>query len=190
MGAFFSKQSSTEPTISDCPSKGMQFTLNFVETKFSSIPHASTNDLYDKMNSNDDNSKVVILDIREEKEYNLSHIPNSIWISPKETPQNIVNKLKNEHDIDINPNTDDEKEVDINTCDVYCYCSVGYRSSVMAEKLQNHGIKNVHNLQGSIFKWVNEGKPIIDNNGENVEQVHTYNKVWGVLLDDEKKRVC
>eukprot|EP00483_Globobulimina_turgida_P004107 UN04115 len=73
---------------------------------------------------------------------------------------------------------------------IYCYCSVGYRSSIMTQKLQDYGIKNVHNLQGSIFKWVNEGKPIVDNNENNVTQVHTYNTLWGLLLDDPNKKIC
>ena len=187
-------ETKSNSTISDCPAKGMQFTLSFIETKFSGISHKSTNELYDKINANDNNDElqIVVLDIREEKEYNLSHIPGAIWMSPNETPQSIIEKLQNEHDININVNSDDEdkKEMDNNNVEIYCYCSVGYRSSIMTDKLQRHGLKNVHNLHGSIFKWVNEGKPIVDNDGDNIDQVHTYNQAWGVLLDDKNKRVC
>ena len=79
--------------VGDCPSRGMQFTLGFIENKFSNILHASTDELYEKMNDKENNPNIIILDIREEKEYNISHIPSAICISPNETPENIVNKL-------------------------------------------------------------------------------------------------
>ena len=191
MGAFLcAGETKSDRTINDCPAKGMQFTLSFIEEKFSEVSHKSTNELYDKMNANDNNdqSKLVLLDIREEVEYNLSHIPGAIWMAPSETPEGIIQKLKNEHDININVNPDNDDNNDVHV-EIYCYCSIGYRSSIMADKLQNHGMKNVHNLHGSIFKWVNEGKPIVDNDENNVDQVHTYNQVWGLLVDDENKRV-
>eukprot|EP01084_Bolivina_argentea_P125485 222326_1 len=182
MGSLCTTPKKPETQIGDCPHRRMQFTLNCIEKKYSNISHISTNDLYNKINSENDNSEVVILDIREEKEYSTSHIKDAIWISPKTTPQNIMNTIKNKYNV-----SDDNKD---NNLDIYCYCSVGYRSSHMTQKLQTHGINNVHNLQGSIFKWVNEGKPIVDKNGNNVNKVHTYNILFGLLLDDKNKRVC
>eukprot|EP01084_Bolivina_argentea_P188451 324421_1 len=78
-----SKEAEQITSINDCPSLGMQVTLNFVETKFSDISHSPTHELHDKLTTDLNKSNVVVLDIREEKEFNTSHIPNAIWISPK-----------------------------------------------------------------------------------------------------------
>src|SRR6185295_10757461 len=67
------------------------------------------------------------------------------------------------------------------------YCSVGYRSSALAEKLQKAGFTNVYNLEGSIFNWANEGRPVY--RGTNtVAEVHPYSAKWGKLLDQRFHR--
>jgi hypothetical protein len=43
---------------------------------------------------------------------------------------------------------------------------------------------NVFNLQGSIFQWANEGRPLITN-GHAVHVVHPFNERWGVLLNPQ-----
>ena len=64
---------------------------------------------------------------------------------------------------------------------VVLYCSVGYRSSEMAGYLQKRGFDKVYNLEGSIFAWANEGRPVY-RGGERVHEVHPYDRVWGRLL--------
>ena len=78
---------------------------------------------------------------------------------------------------------------------VVCYCSVGYRSSALAQQLQYELEKPVYremkskimiyNLEGSIFKWANEGKDLEDNRGKKTIVVHPYNLIWGKLLNAE-----
>ena len=78
---------------------------------------------------------------------------------------------------------------------VVCYCSLGYRSSALAQQLSYELNKPVHqelksktviyNLEGSIFKWANEGKDLEDNKGRKTVYVHPYNIVWGKLLNAE-----
>ena len=78
---------------------------------------------------------------------------------------------------------------------IVCYCSVGYRSSTLAQQLGEELLKPKHqairsilelyNLEGSIFKWANEGKDLVDSNGEKTVVVHPYNFVWGKLLRHE-----
>ena len=67
---------------------------------------------------------------------------------------------------------------------IVVYCSVGYRSSSLAEKLQAAGFTNVWNLEGSIFAWANEGRPVF-RGPTNLQpaQVHPYSAKWGQLLD-------
>ena len=64
---------------------------------------------------------------------------------------------------------------------IVLYCSVGYRSSGMAEKLMKDGFTNIHNLEGSLFAWANEGRPVYRGDRQ-VEVVHPYDKKWGKLL--------
>ena len=78
---------------------------------------------------------------------------------------------------------------------VVCNCSLGYRSSALAQQLAYELDKPVHqelksktviyNLEGSIFKWANEGKDLEDNKGRKTVYVHPYNIVWGKLLNAE-----
>jgi rhodanese-related sulfurtransferase len=67
---------------------------------------------------------------------------------------------------------------------IVAYCAVGYRSSALSEKLKQRGFTNVYNLEGSIFQWANEGRPIYK--GEQlVQQVHPFDTKWGQMLKPE-----
>ena len=64
---------------------------------------------------------------------------------------------------------------------IVVYCSVGYRSSKIAQKLEQEGFSSVFNLSGGIFQWANEGRPLFQ--GDRPTQfVHPYNARWGKLL--------
>jgi predicted sulfurtransferase len=65
---------------------------------------------------------------------------------------------------------------------IVVYCSVGYRSSELADKLQEKGFKEVYNLEGSIFKWANEGREIYQDD-QLVNTVHPFNGRWKQFLD-------
>lgn len=65
---------------------------------------------------------------------------------------------------------------------VVVYCSIGYRSAALAERLQEAGFTQVQSLAGSIFQWANEGRPVY-RGGQPVRQVHPYDNQKGVLLD-------
>ena len=63
------------------------------------------------------------------------------------------------------------------------YCSVGYRSEKVSEKL----IKAGSNMYGSIFEWVNQGRPVYDSDGVPTDRVHAFDETWGAwLLKGEK----
>jgi rhodanese-related sulfurtransferase len=64
---------------------------------------------------------------------------------------------------------------------IVLYCSVGYRSSELAQFLMKKGYTEVYNLQGSIFAWANEGRPVYRGK-EWVKVVHPYDRIWGRLL--------
>lgn len=105
---------------------------------------------------------VVLLDARPEKEFAVSHLEGAECVGFESFNKNKVAHLSREDTIVV-------------------YCSVGYRSEKVGEKLQELGFKNVYNLYGSIFEWVNQGNSVVNAYGE-TEDVHTYDKDWSQWL--------
>jgi hypothetical protein len=71
---------------------------------------------------------------------------------------------------------------------IVVYCSVGYRSEKVAEKLLAAGYPHAANLYGGIFEWVNRKQPLVNLEGHPTEYVHAYSKMWGTWLQVKKKR--
>lgn len=69
---------------------------------------------------------------------------------------------------------------------VVAYCSVGYRSAGLADGLGQRGYTRVYNLEGSLFQWANEGRPLVDADGP-VNVVHPYGEPWSDLLDEARR---
>lgn len=111
---------------------------------------------------------VVLLDTRAKAEYNVSHLPNARWVGYD--------------DFDLKQVGDIPKQAK-----VVLYCSVGYRSERVGEKLVAAGYEHVQNLYGSLFEWVNEGNPVVDKAGKPTERVHAYSRLWGVWLQRGEK---
>lgn len=111
---------------------------------------------------------LLILDAREKEEYDVSHIN------------------KGKHVGYDNFKISSLKKVDKKTT-IVVYCSVGYRSEKIAEKLKKEGFTKVMNLQGGIFDWINNGFPVYDNSGKQTQKVHAYNKDWGKWLTKGEK---
>ncbi|WAL59204.1 rhodanese-like domain-containing protein [Thermocoleostomius sinensis] len=65
---------------------------------------------------------------------------------------------------------------------IVVYCSVGYRSAQVTQQLQQQGYSQVFNLEGSIFQWANEHRPLYQAD-RRVQTVHPYNQYWQWLLD-------
>ena len=130
-----------------------------ITRKFPSVAHIKPSQL-----SNDDMSKYIFIDVREPSEYALSHIQGAI-------------NLLDRDEIAALARAYDSKTV-------LLYCSVGYRSSLMAQKLVESGVLNVKNMEGSIFEWVNDGNRVVSR-GETTPFVHPFNPSWGRYLDSE-----
>ena len=84
-----------------------------------------------------DKYNLYILDTREEDEFNVSHLKNARQVG------NFWFDMRKVYDIPKNAT-------------VVVYCSVGVRSEKIAEKLIASGYKNVFNLYGGIFEWINQ----------------------------------
>ena len=65
---------------------------------------------------------------------------------------------------------------------VVVYCSVGVRSTALADQLIREGWRNVSNLEGSMFEWANLGWPVY-RGAVPASKVHPYDKRWGTLLE-------
>ncbi len=105
----------------------------------------------------------IFLDAREKEEYNVSHIKNAIYIGDEKF------------------NLASVKEIPKNA-NIIVYCSVGIRSDKVAKQLIDAGYKNVHNLFGGIFEWVNEGHPVFNPGGYQTPYIHAYSKFWGAFV--------
>lgn len=110
---------------------------------------------------------VLFLDAREPAEYAVSHLQNAIFTGYDHFSMPAVAQIAKDTPIIV-------------------YCSVGYRSEKIAEKLISAGFTNVSNLYGGIFEWVNEDQPVFDDQGT-TRKVHAYNRTWGIWLKKGKK---
>jgi rhodanese-related sulfurtransferase len=109
----------------------------------------------------------VLLDVRTKEEWDVSQIPGARRVDPNAP----IEKA----------NSGISKETPIVT-----YCAVGYRSGALATKLREAGFTNVRNLEGSIFQWANEHRPLVREN-KPVGTVHPYSSLWGRLLNDDAR---
>lgn len=103
----------------------------------------------------------IVLDARSEVEYKLSHLQEAERIDPK-TPELAA-------------------FVELQDTPIVVYCSVGYRSARIAERLGQAGFSYVYNLEGSLFQWANEGRPVFQDDHPTTF-VHPYDAFWGKLL--------
>jgi rhodanese-related sulfurtransferase len=107
--------------------------------------------------------QVFFLDTREQEEYQVSHIRDAVWVGYKDFSLRRVAGIPRQTPVIV-------------------YCSVGYRSEKIGEKLLQAGFTDVHNLYGSIFEWVNQGHPVYKTPTQSTTRVHAYSRSWGRWL--------
>jgi len=124
-----------------------------------SVPYISVQELaMPKINA-------IILDAREAKEFETSHIKNAICVGYDFFDlESISEKI---------PNKDAK---------IVVYCSLGIRSEDIAEKLKKAGYNNVLNLYGGIFEWKNKDFTVYNSEGTQTEKIHTFSKEWSKWL--------
>ncbi len=106
----------------------------------------------------------MLVDVREAAELAISRIPDAISLGDGDA---IREHLKG------HPLPEGGRLV--------LYDSVGERSARIVEELKTEGIAARY-LEGGIFQWANEGRPLIDPGGTVTDRVHPYNEWWGRLL--------
>ncbi len=124
------------------------------------VPEISVSDV--------DETNMIILDARAIEEFKVSKIQGASWVGYEDFSLERVGAIEKESKILV-------------------YCSVGYRSEKVAEKLIAVGFINVSNLYGGIFEWVNQENKVVDSQNKEVEKVHAFSKIWGIWLTRGQK---
>ena len=133
--------------------------LRVIRWKFPQVKQLSTCKLVTWLQQKD-LPQLLLLDARTPEEYQVSHLENA-----QLAPANL-------QELETTATTE---------MPIVVYCSVGYRSSKLAQKLQQAGYEQVFNLEGSIFRWMNEGRSVY-REGKVVQQIHPYNQFWKWFL--------
>ena len=150
--------------LGSCRGVSWFFVKRSLRGKFQHVHWITTGQLAEWLAAKD-RPQPVLLDVRTPAEWQVSHLPGARRVDPKADPQTAAAGLP--------------KDAPIVT-----YCSIGYRSAAMAERLRAAGYSHVQNLEGSIFQWANEHRPLV-REGAPVTRVHPYSAAWGRLLAPE-----
>ena len=113
---------------------------------------------------------IFYLDAREKKEFDVSHIPKSVYVG-----------------FDHFDSTLFEAKTISKTSKIVVYCSLGVRSEKIAKKIRALGYANVSNLFGGIFLWKDKNGIIVDTDGIETQNVHAYSQSWGKYLNTGNK---
>jgi len=130
-----------------------------VRWKFPRVAHISTDSVAALLSRSD--KTPLVLDVRGVDEYAVSHLQGASRALSVEEALPVLQNMSSDQDIIL-------------------YCSVGYRSSLLAEQLLDRGFENVYNLEGGLFTWANEGRSMGGS-----EKVHPFDARWGTLLDQK-----
>ena len=137
-----------------------------LRNQFADVQWITTGQLADWI-ADRNRAQPILLDVRSRAEWRVSHLPRARLVLPETDPTPAVALLP--------------KDTPIVT-----YCAIGYRSARAAQQLRAAGYTQVRNLEGSIFEWANERRPLICD-GKPVSQVHPYSAFWGRLLEPEAR---
>lgn len=113
---------------------------------------------------------IVLLDVREEDEFAVSHLEGANRIDPRLSAAQFSEALGPA----------------VHGKTVVLYCAVGVRSSRLADRIsavaKEAGANGVYSLEGGIFRWHNEGRPLV-RGSQQTQEVHAYDRQWGQLLE-------
>lgn len=112
---------------------------------------------------------LLILDVRSEEEFRVSHIPGALRVDPGAPARTISALIERQGNPGI----------------VVLYCSVGYRSTRMANRVRKvlppDTAVDLYNLSGGLFLWHNQNRLLEDDLGP-TEYIHPYDAAHAPLL--------
>lgn len=112
--------------------------LKIVEDAKTRVRETTVDDVKARLDRGD---KFVLVDVREESEFQKDHLPNAIHLGKGVIERDI------EHQIP-----------DLNT-PLVLYCGGGFRSALAADNLQKMGYSNVISMDGGVRGWREKGYP-------------------------------
>lgn len=164
-------------------------TLAWIRAEFPLVKSITSSELQSLMEKceHGTNISLLMLDVRDEQEYNVSHIKHARRINDQDSIDEKISQFRK-----MIGHLDQVR----NEIHVVAYCSVGYRSSRFVDQIcgryrdEDAGqVASFSNLEGGIFQWANESHCLVDNNSSRTYMVHPYNAVWGKLLQEEYREI-
>jgi len=113
--------------------------LNIVNDAKSRVKQTSIHDVKTNL---DRGERFMLIDVREESEFDKDHLPGAVHIC-----RGII-----ERDIEL-------RVPDLNT-PMVLYCGGGFRSALAADNLQRMGYTNVISMDGGIREWRENNYPL------------------------------
>ena len=107
----------------------------------------------------------VLLDVRTPDEWDVSHLPGAQRANHGTSAEAALSRATADTDVVV-------------------YDAAGYRAAELATRLRVVGFTHVESLDGSIFKWASEHRPLVRDR-DPVRRVHPYTQFWGRLLLDD-----
>lgn len=147
-------------------SLGMQAAIQWVRLQYPSVAQITPRKLASWLREAD-RPPPLVLDVRSPAEYRISHLPGAERLDPVLSTKALIQRLGEQRALVF-------------------YGSIGNRSSALADRLRKAGRTNVYNLEGSIFEWANEGRPLV-RQGRVVLKVHPHNRRYGKLLRPDRR---
>jgi rhodanese-related sulfurtransferase len=89
----------------------------------------------------DAGEKFVLVDVREDNEWAMGHLPNAIHLG-----KGVIER-------------DVEQRVPDSAAKLILYCGGGFRSALVADNLQKMGYTNVESMDGGWKGWIDAGLP-------------------------------
>lgn len=136
-----------------------------VQRDYDGVAHLSSGSFAEKLKR----GNILLIDVREGAEYAVSHIAGAERADPGMWRSTFMKAFG-------------EK---VRGKTVVFYCSVGVRSSRLAASVQaalkEKGAQAVYNLDGGVFGWHNENRPLVNAAGK-TKFVHPFDKKWGTLV--------
>jgi rhodanese-related sulfurtransferase len=104
----------------------------------------------------------LLVDARGPDQFVMSRIEGAVNIDPAQPDLALLQNVRRDHPVVV-------------------YDGPGVIGAAMVKGLSDSGFTRVSNLDGGLFRWVNEGHPVVNDQGS-ATQVAPINWKWGRLL--------
>lgn len=121
----------------------MQHQNNFLALVEEYRPFVKENHVPDLVRKLENKDDFILIDVREDHEWQQGHIPTAIHMA-----RGII-----ERDI--------EKSIPNKDAEIVLYCGGGFRSVLSAYNLQKMGYTNVISMDGGVRDWLNSGYQLV-----------------------------